>query len=464
MKIALISCTKSKKDYACIASEMYSESTTFKYSYKYAELIADKIYILSAKYGLLETNKVIEPYDLTLNNMKSKEVTKWGYKVIEQMEKEFDLINDEFIILAGKIYYKELLGRINNYFIPLQHENMYTRVPTLKKLIEKQQNSKNDYKTDSYDNKISNYSMKLHKLFNSYKVFDYSNIDEVEYENGIYIMFEYGELYGNLNRITRVGTHDKPNRLKKRLKDHFRSKNKDGSIFRKNIGRAILNKSNDNYLDVWNKDTYHYENRKYVNKKKQLEIEEEVSEYINNNIRFTVIKVDDDKLRLRLEKAIIATINKDDLFYSSENWLGNYSPENEIKESGLWLKIGLEDEIITEKELNYIEKCVENNKEKTKYINKSKNINNNDKVRSEINIKISVDDIKAYINNILEYERSKGKTECIIISGSIHKQMKLKNRMPSVCSAMYKLKKSEDEILSTTPSGKSSTIKIKYYL
>lgn len=465
MKIALISCTKKKKDYLCMASEMYSESTIFKYSYEYANLIADKIYILSAKYGLLPIYKIIEPYDLTFNNMKSKEVIEWGYKVIEQMGKEFDLIKDEFIILSGKIYYKELIGKINNYCIPLQHEDMYNRVPTLKRLIETQQNSNSDYKTDSYDNDVSNYSMKLHKFFNSCKIFDCSNIDEIEYENGIYIMFEEGELYGNLNRITRVGTHDEPNRLKKRLKNHFKSKNKDGSIFRKNIGRAMLNKSNDNYLDIWNKGTYDYENKKYVNKEKQLKIEEEVSKYIKNNIRFTVIRVDDDKLRLRLEKAIIATINKDDLFYSSENWLGNYSPEKKIKESGLWLKIGLEDEIITEKELKYIYKSLESNeKENRKYINASKSITNNDEVTSERDKKTSVDDIKVYINNILESARSKGKTECTIVSGDIHKQMNLKNKMPSVCSAMYKLKKYEDEILSTTPSGKSSTIKIKYYL
>ena len=35
-RIALISCTKLKKSYACRASELYSASTLFSRSYKYA--------------------------------------------------------------------------------------------------------------------------------------------------------------------------------------------------------------------------------------------------------------------------------------------------------------------------------------------------------------------------------------------------------------------------------------------
>jgi len=42
--------------------------------------------------------------------------------------------------------------------------------------------------------------------------------------------------------------------------------------------------------------------------------------------------------------------------------------------------------------------------------------------------------------------------------------MNLVNKMPSVCSAMYQLKKEKDEILHTTESGKRLTIKIRYYL
>jgi hypothetical protein len=37
------------------------------------------------------------------------------------------------------------------------------------------------------------------------------------------------------------------------LKEHFVNENKDRSIFRKNIGRALLNKDNDYFIEQWNK-------------------------------------------------------------------------------------------------------------------------------------------------------------------------------------------------------------------
>ncbi|HKM13746.1 MAG TPA: hypothetical protein VJY42_02345 [Candidatus Methanomethylophilaceae archaeon] len=68
MKIGFNSCSKAKKDYTCPAREMYSESNLFRRLLEYGETICDKIFILSAKQGLIELNNVIEPYDETLTN------------------------------------------------------------------------------------------------------------------------------------------------------------------------------------------------------------------------------------------------------------------------------------------------------------------------------------------------------------------------------------------------------------
>lgn len=59
MKLALISCTSSKKEYPCKASEMYSPSPRFALAYQYAKQVAYVVYVLSAKYGLLCENEVI---------------------------------------------------------------------------------------------------------------------------------------------------------------------------------------------------------------------------------------------------------------------------------------------------------------------------------------------------------------------------------------------------------------------
>ena len=86
---------------------------------------------------------------------------------------------------------------------------------------------------------------KIHSYFNKFErysfPFDTANIPL----NGIYILFEKGEYAHGKDRIVRVGTHTGNNQLAPRLKQHFVYANKDRSIFRKNIGRSILNKDND---------------------------------------------------------------------------------------------------------------------------------------------------------------------------------------------------------------------------
>jgi hypothetical protein len=72
--------------------------------------------------------------------------------------------------------------------------------------------------------------------------------------NGLYLLFEKGEAAHGANRIVRVGTHTGNNQLRSRLKQHFLLENKDRSIFRKNIGRALLNKDRDPFLSDWELD------------------------------------------------------------------------------------------------------------------------------------------------------------------------------------------------------------------
>ncbi len=73
MKVALLSCTSSKKAYKCRASEMYSESPRFALAYKYAKMSCDTVYILSAKYGLIAEDHEIDPYNETLKDKSTSE-------------------------------------------------------------------------------------------------------------------------------------------------------------------------------------------------------------------------------------------------------------------------------------------------------------------------------------------------------------------------------------------------------
>lgn len=124
MKIAFVSCTKFKANHPCNARVMYQESTLFKKAVKYIEQQGyDDWFVLSAKYGLLRKNDQIEPYDLTLNNMKVSERKEWSKLVIKQIENlQLDITEMDFY--AGANYREYLISALEqegiNCNVPLQ--------------------------------------------------------------------------------------------------------------------------------------------------------------------------------------------------------------------------------------------------------------------------------------------------------------------------------------------------------
>ena len=181
----------------------------------------------------------------------------------------------------------------------------------------------------------------LHACAHSLPLFHFPYDESTIPENGIYILFEKGEQGHESNRIVRIGTHTGQNQLRSRLRQHFLNSNKDRSIFRKNIGRCLLNKNHDPYAVIWELDMTTKLARDIhgtkIDKEKQAKIEKEISDYMQKNFFFAVIRVDDEDKRLRLESKIISTVSHCKECHASKNWLGNFSPKEKIKESGLWL-------------------------------------------------------------------------------------------------------------------------------
>jgi hypothetical protein len=195
----------------------------------------------------------------------------------------------------------------------------------------------------------------LHQLFNGMKKHSFPfNEKEIPF-NGIYILFEKGETAHSANRIVRVGTHTGKDQLRSRLFQHFLNENKDRSIFRKNIGRALLNKDKDPFLEQWEIDlTTRDAKEKHsdsLDLKRQKEIEKRVSKYLQDNFSFAVFQIDDKKKRLEFESKIISTISICDECKPSENWLGLFSPKEKIRESGLWLVNELYKETLSDKDM-----------------------------------------------------------------------------------------------------------------
>lgn len=209
-------------------------------------------------------------------------------------------------------------------------------------------------------------AFELHKLFNRQRRFHFP-FKEFKHEipqNGLYIIFEHGEKYLEFDRIVRVGTHTGNNQLYSRLNQHYIKENKNRSIFRKNIGRCILNKGDNPYLKIWNLDTTSAEEKRMYSQLVDVEferqIERQISKYIQENLSFCVFRIDDKEQRLFWESKIVSTLAQSSELRPSSGWLGNYSPKEKIRTSGLWQVNGLDGEGLEEKEFVELETIVYN--------------------------------------------------------------------------------------------------------
>ena len=346
--IILISCVSQKLTIKSKAKDLYI-STLFKKNLEYAlSLNPSQIFILSAKYGLVELDETIEPYDKTLNNMSSFEKKEWAELVVNKLRKLTDLRKDKFTFLAGNNYRKYLIPHLKFYEIPMNG------LPIGKQLQWLTENTKK-----------KNHCLTLHKWFDQCKKYSFPFDKNKIPENGIYILFEKGESGHSTNKIVRIGCHTGANQLPSRLTQHFLNENKDRSIFRKNIGRAILKKENDSFLEKWEIDLTPREARekhsKSIDFEKQKSIEKKVTKYIQENFFFTIIPIEDKKERLYLEAKIISTVSLCSECFPSKNWLGNYSPKEKIRQSGLWQVNELWKTPLSDLDMNQLKQIIKQN-------------------------------------------------------------------------------------------------------
>jgi len=189
---------------------------------------------------------------------------------------------------------------------------------------------------------MNDFYSQLHEIFNSSKRFYFPFDNDLKKIplNGIYVLFENGEKFKNLDRIVRIGTHTGQNQLRSRLLQHFVKENKNRSIFRKNIGRAILNRDRNPYLTIWELDTTSriekVKNGHFIDKLLEIDLEKQISKYIQDNLSFTVFEVQDKNKRLFWESRLISTLALSNEINISNNWLGKFSPKDKICKYGLW--------------------------------------------------------------------------------------------------------------------------------
>ena len=146
--IILIACASKKLSIKSIAKDLYV-SPLFRLSLDYAySLKPDKIFILSALHHLLDLEKVLEPYDVTLSIvprakrkpglkvLNAAEKIEWGIKVVGMLKEHTDLQHDMFIILAGNEYLKPIASNIRNLDNRLSGLSQGRRLKYLKQHIQ----------------------------------------------------------------------------------------------------------------------------------------------------------------------------------------------------------------------------------------------------------------------------------------------------------------------------------------
>ena len=323
--IVLISCVSQKENTAVEAEKMY-KSPLFRKSLAYAKKLVtdDAIYILSAKHHLLPLDKVIEPYNETLNKIRKEDRTAWGVKVIEQLREVVNLQEDKFIILAGEKYIEPIKDCLTNIELPLKGMRIGQRLQYL------------TFENQNLNSMQKSLTLRLHELFNLLERFDYKSLFDPEKnkripKKGVYIFFEKGEKISipngeKLDRIVRIGTHYNQEGLQERLKNHFTTSN---SVFRENVKEALV--------------------KRYGNKITN----EFINNYMRENFSFVILEIKEGgkEKRRKWEYKLTQTISKAVFLgeiIPSEKWLGKDAAFDEIIEGGLWQKEGIYNEFTSQ--------------------------------------------------------------------------------------------------------------------
>lgn len=209
------------------------------------------------------------------------------------------------------------------------------------------------------------------------------NLEELP-KNGIYFFYERGEIWGHGGakpRIVRVGT-SKDGNFRKRISEHYlfdeskmefdagKPAPRERSIFRKNIGRALLNQRKDEYLKIWEIDFTSRQTRREkahlrdIEKEKKLE--SEVTRLLRSNFSFRYITLSGQAQRMGktgLESALIGTLAQCPLCQPSSEWLGRHSPIAKISNGKLWLIQHLKARPINDHDKAIILEAASNNEE-----------------------------------------------------------------------------------------------------
>lgn len=177
----------------------------------------------------------------------------------------------------------------------------------------------------------------LHSLLSGLPRCAFRTPKEALPSDGIYFFFERGEYVSlggrTVDRVVRVGTHREDARFPARIRQHYGNKhslggNKNGSVFRKHLGGALLRREDPSDPRI----------TKWITQggESYPDVEEAVSRELRSNFTFVWVAVPTREARLSLESGLIALLAQFPATAPSRSWLGGFAVDPAIRTSGLW--------------------------------------------------------------------------------------------------------------------------------
>jgi hypothetical protein len=340
--IGLISCVSKKQKRPIEAKHLYV-SPLFLKSRQFVQQQCDNWFVLSAKYGLVKPDQVIQPYEETLNSKSRSEREEWAHAVWHQLK---PLLNhgDRVMILAGSRYREFLVPLIESF-------GCHVVIPMEGKSIGKQLQWLSNH---SYQPGRSGHLNELYSCLRSLetglggKRCMANCTGRLNWPNrGVYFFFEPEEVRCETNfpRVVRVGTHAVSSGSKTTLWNrlHTHRGNADGlgnhrgSIFRLHVGAALVARDSRLWVPSWGIG----QSATRETRESEAILERAVSNHIG---AMTVLWLDvgDESGpasdRAYLERNLLGLLNgpSGPADPPSPSWLGRFSPNSRIQDSGLW--------------------------------------------------------------------------------------------------------------------------------
>lgn len=343
-RICLVSCARSKRPGKALARELYT-SPLFRKASAFAAETCDKWYILSAKYGLVQPDAVIESYDQTLNEMSAQWRDRWAKDVFTHLSGEASK-SDTITILAGRYYREKLVSMLRGAGFRID-------VPMMGMSIGKQLRWLNAHL--HHDARLAHvdrfYALLagLKQGLGGMRIMKECTGQLGWPRRGVYFFFEPGENRRHKRgalRVVRVGTHavskESRSTLWGRLRTHRGAVdgtgNHRGSIFRLHVGKAWMSRAAvTTPVPSWGN------GQSACKEIRELEepLEREVSKYIGR-MSLLWLAVDDEpgpaSDRAYVERNSVGLLvgPQGAVDPPSESWLGNWSCHPSIRASGMW--------------------------------------------------------------------------------------------------------------------------------